>query len=75
MVQILPGTFTMGSGEFFETLPAHSVTIDYSFQISTTEVTVADYSLCVDSGYCSSAGTGANCNTNISGRSNHPKTA
>ena len=72
MIDISPGSFTMGSGEFFETLPAHGVTISYPFQISRTEVTVEAYSLCVDSEYCTSAGVGGACNTGT-GRDNHPQ--
>ena len=73
MVEIQPGTFTMGSEEFWETIPSHSVTINYPFQISKTEVTVSDYTLCVNDGYCSAAGTGGECNTGISGKEDHPQ--
>jgi formylglycine-generating enzyme len=51
-VRIPSGTFQMGStsGESDER-PVHSVTLD-AFEMSATEVTVAQYRLCVDAGVC-----------------------
>jgi formylglycine-generating enzyme required for sulfatase activity len=63
LVHIDPGTFTMGSehnyvDEYKWTyeLPAHKVSIDYSYYMGTTEVTLEQFSLFVaDTGYVTDA--------------------
>jgi formylglycine-generating enzyme required for sulfatase activity len=51
-VSIPDGTFQMGSTSFdSDERPVHSVALD-AFEMSATEVTVAQYRLCVDAGEC-----------------------
>ena len=61
MIDIAPGTFTMGLYFFANTAPETTVTINYPFQISKTEITVSQYQLCVDASYCSAPATEAGC--------------
>lgn len=74
-VSIEGGSFMMGSTEGFETYsstPVHSVTVT-PFEITATEVTVAQYGACFDAGRCSEPSTGEEeCNWNVGGRENHP---
>ena len=50
-VFIPAGSFMMGSEVIFHEQPIHPVTVE-SFQMSETEVTVAQYRQCVESGWC-----------------------
>lgn len=51
---IPPGSFEMGSNEFFEfEKPVHPVTIRSGFYLGTREVTFAEWDACVDQGGCS----------------------
>ena len=54
MIQILPGTFQMGSNEhlMFER-PRHAVTISRPFAIGRREVTFEEWDVCVAAGACS----------------------
>ena len=51
--------------------PAHKVRIS-SFEIERTEVTVAAYKKCVESGQCEPLPRGSSCNHMKEGRDNHP---
>ena len=66
------GTFSMGSndGEDDEK-PVHDVTVP-AFEMSRTEVTVAQYLRCVDEGSCTEPDTGDLCNWGESGKDDHP---
>ena len=72
MIEILGGSFLMGSldGDDDE-LPVHRVHLK-SFYISKTEVTVGQYRQCVNAGVCSKPNTGSKCNWSQSGRDDHP---
>lgn len=62
----------MGSEDGYSgELPVHQVNVP-DFEMSKTEVTVAQYRACVDAGECSTPDTGYDCNWNVSGRENHP---
>jgi len=69
-VRIPTGTFQMGSTSgYSDERPVHRVTLD-AFEMSATEVTVAQYRLCVDAGVCAPSG-----NYNFSSEyDNHPVT-
>jgi formylglycine-generating enzyme required for sulfatase activity len=72
-VTISGGTFQMGStsGQSNET-PVHQVTVP-AFQMTETEVTVAQYEVCVnEGGACSAPGTDIYCNWNDTGYEDHP---
>ena len=78
MVQIPGGSFQMGDPDssFVDERPMHSVKVA-SFQISKTEVTVAQYRPCVEAGKClipdeSSFGFLSECAWNAEGNDNHP---
>ena len=62
MIRILGGTFEMRG---------HSVTVA-SFEISKTEVTVAQYRICVEEGDCVEPRQGEFCNWGVAGKDNHP---
>jgi len=70
-VRIEGGSFMMGSIETERTTPVHSVTVT-PFEITATEVTVAQYRACVDDGRCSEPDTREGCNWNVEGREDHP---
>ena len=73
-VSIEGGSFMMGSTEGLfpeSTTPVHSVTV-IPFEITATEVTVAQYRVCVDQGRCSEPETRDGCNWNIEGRESDP---
>lgn len=73
-VAITGGTFEMGSTEleFSEEQPVHEVTMP-SFEMTKTEVTVAQYALCVNhSGTCTAPDTGKYCNWGETGYEDHP---
>ena len=67
------GSFIMGSDTDAENeAPAHEVSVT-PFELSVTEVTVAQYQACVDAGRCSEPGSnGAKCNWGRMGRESHP---
>ncbi|MCD6497723.1 MAG: SUMF1/EgtB/PvdO family nonheme iron enzyme [Deltaproteobacteria bacterium] len=69
----IPGdTFQMGSttGDSNEQ-PVHSVTVA-GFEMTKSEVTVAQYGACVTAGSCTAPGTDTNCNWNDPGYEEHP---
>lgn len=73
-VSVEGGSFLMGSSEvdLSEWITSvHRVTV-IPFEITKTEVTVAQYRTCVDAGRCSEPKTGGDCNWNVGGRENHP---
>lgn len=72
MVQIPGGTFMMGSesGDSDEK-PVREVTIP-AFEMSKSEVTVAQYKACVEAGECDVPKTATFCNWQKEGRSDHP---
>ena len=63
------GDFLMG-GNDNNNQPVHAVRIR-RFQMS-DEITVAQYQACVDTGFCSPAGTGGDCNMGQTDRDQHP---
>ena len=63
------GDFLMG-GDTDNNQPVHAVRIG-SFQMS-DEITVAQYQACVDTGFCSPAGSGGDCNVGQIDREQHP---
>ncbi len=70
----IPGsTFDMGSHSgHTDELPVRSVTVD-GFDMTKSQVTVAQYANCVSAGECSEPGTGWSvCNTNTPGNENQP---
>jgi formylglycine-generating enzyme required for sulfatase activity/tRNA A-37 threonylcarbamoyl transferase component Bud32 len=74
MVRIAGGTFQMGSpaGEGYDDeRPRHPETVA-SFCLDRTEVTVAAYRACVESGACTEADREARCNWGVAGRDDHP---
>ena len=72
MIQLAGGTFSMGSntGDRDE-LPIRDVTVE-PFQMSKTEITVAQYRVCVDAGVCEVPDTGGSCNWGREGFDSHP---
>ncbi len=64
MIEIPPGNFLYGDDKKQVSLPA--------FKIDKTEVRVAAYAKCVQSGKCSSPGTGQYCNWGKSDQNDHP---
>ncbi len=71
-VAIPGGSFYMGtdSGRYEEG-PRHYVSVR-SFEISRSEVTVAQYRGCVQAGICSMPNSGGDCSWGLSGRDDHP---
>jgi formylglycine-generating enzyme required for sulfatase activity len=71
-VEVPGGAFMMGSdsGDPDEQ-PVHLVTVP-AFKMTKTEVTVAQYQACVDSGVCNEPGTGGQCNWGVGGHEKHP---
>ena len=71
-VSIPRGRFMMGSTESTEDeLPVHQVNMP-AFQMSKSEVTVAQYRKCVERGRCRKPRQGPICNYDVPGRDNHP---
>lgn len=72
MVVVERGFFMMGSsgGEPNEK-PVHEQRV-LDFSMDVTEVTVAQYSLCVDEGFCTIPAKGDNCNWGIEGHRGRP---
>jgi len=71
-VTIPGGEFMMGSNYGYDDeKPVHRVRVR-TFQMSRTEVTVAQYRACVRAGACTEPDTGRYCNWGKSGRDNHP---
>jgi cysteine-rich repeat protein len=66
LVSIPGNTYFMGSdnGDRDEK-PSHKVEINYNFRISKTEVTVAQYKVCVDAEECSLPYAGSGCTWNV----------
>lgn len=72
MILIPGGEFERGSDAYADDeRPAQQVNVD-AFYIDATEVTVASYELCVQTGTCEPAGMGGDCNSGVAGRDNHP---
>ncbi|OQC37378.1 MAG: Serine/threonine-protein kinase pkn1 [Deltaproteobacteria bacterium ADurb.Bin058] len=70
-VRITGGSFDMGSSGHGSEQPVHSVTVP-TFEMSKTEVTVAQYRACVYAGACTAPDTGDYCNWGQSDRGSHP---
>ena len=70
-VRIPGGSFMMGSTSEDDAEPVHRVTLG-SFEMTRTEVTVAQYRACVTAGKCTKPGTGRYCNWGKRGRDAHP---
>jgi len=71
-ITITGGTFDMGSDEGSSgQQPVHSVTVQ-TFEITKTEVTVAQYEECVTEGECSEPRSGSYCNWDDAGYEDHP---
>ncbi|MCX5785921.1 MAG: SUMF1/EgtB/PvdO family nonheme iron enzyme [Elusimicrobia bacterium] len=70
-VSIPGGRFTMGTNDFYDAKPAHTVTIE-TFQMSKTPVTVGQYAKCVVKGRCTAPDALSDCNWGKTGRQNHP---
>jgi formylglycine-generating enzyme required for sulfatase activity len=74
-ISINGGKFAMGtvSGEkdFENAKPVHEVDVK-NFEMSETDVTVEQYTECVDKGMCTSPETGSGCNWGVKGRKFHP---
>jgi len=75
-IRIPGGTFEMGNDDVFDRSPVHEVTVP-DFEMSRTEVTVAQYRACVEAGSCSVDGleggrTSPQCNWPKEGRDDHP---
>ena len=71
-VNISGGTFDMGSEDGFQSeQPVHSVTVP-TFEISKTQVTVAQYEDCVRAGVCTEPSTDTRCNWKDPGYEDHP---
>jgi formylglycine-generating enzyme required for sulfatase activity len=74
MIRIPGGTLAMGTppGDGYDDeRPQHPEQVA-SFCIDRTEVTVAAYRACVESGACAEPGRGARCNWGVGGRDDHP---
>ncbi|HUT79228.1 MAG TPA: formylglycine-generating enzyme family protein [Polyangia bacterium] len=70
-VPIPGGTFQMGSTDWTMSQPVHGVTVP-SFEMTQTEVTVAQYAVCVATTLCTEPGTGTLGNWNDPGYEDHP---
>lgn len=73
MVEIPAGPFTMGSEDLENEQPVRIVSLD-TYWIDRTEVTVAAYRACVESGCCEALTPGERCNDGVAGRDDHPIT-
>jgi len=73
MIQIPAGPFTMGDNEGSggDEDPEHLVELA-AFWMDKTEVTAAQYQLCVEAGACTPAGQAVNCNAPLPERTAHP---
>lgn len=71
MVLIPGGPFEMGSNDDPEEQPIRQVELS-PFYIDLHEVTVAEYTACVDSGMCLAPVAGPSCNYMVAGRESHP---
>ena len=72
MVDLGPNVFNMGYRfGTSDVKPQVQVTITYPLQISKYEITVEQYSLCVDAGFCTAAGDDSDCNG--SDQADHPQ--
>ena len=69
------GKFMMGTNDLIDGFegpkPVHQVSLK-AFEMSRTDVTVAQYAECVAKGKCALPGAGANCNWGVPGRQDHP---
>lgn len=71
-IQIPGGSFDMGSESgASDEQPVHQVDMP-SFEMSKTEISVEQYSSCVEQTLCSEPSAGANCNWWVNGREDHP---
>jgi len=65
------GSFQMGSTNASDEQPVHQVDVP-AFEMRKTEVTVAQYSACVQASACSAPGIVSDCNWGVSGKESHP---
>ena len=72
MIRIEGGEFSMGSERgYANELPIHRVKVA-TFELSKTEVTVAQYRVCVEAGVCAEPKQGGTCNWGQEGSDDHP---
>jgi formylglycine-generating enzyme required for sulfatase activity len=71
-VRVPGGSFQMGSNDGdSDEKPVHTVRVR-AFEMSRTEVTVAQYAACVSEGVCTKPNTGGTCTWGVSGKEDHP---
>lgn len=72
-VTIEGGSFVMGNNDppLSDESPAKMITLP-DFEIMKTEITVAQYQMCVEAGECTPAGREEECNAEVMGREDHP---
>jgi len=71
-VSIPPGSFLMGKQGMAWSEPVHLVSLE-AFQLTRTEITVAQYAACVEDGACDPpAFLDENCNWDLADRDDHP---
>lgn len=71
MIFIPAGTFIMGDESNVLASPSHEVAVP-AFWIDQYEVTVLEYSDCVEANECSAPGMADGCNWQVAGRDEHP---
>ena len=71
MVRIEGGSFQMGGTKFSDEQPIRAVAVG-SFELSRSEVTVAQYTACVSAGGCDEPEAGGSCNWGVADRETHP---
>jgi iron(II)-dependent oxidoreductase len=72
MVRLAGGEFSMGASTgALDEQPVHQVMVA-PFEMSRTEVTMAEYRACVDAKVCREPGSGGSCNWGVAGRERHP---
>lgn len=70
-VAIRGGLYDMGTEDWISSIPVHPVTVP-GFELTMTEVTVAQFAACVAAGMCTLPATGGLCNWGLMGREDHP---
>ncbi len=71
-IPLAGGSYMMGSDQGVENeRPLHQVTLD-PFEMTSTEITVAQFRRCVEQGPCDPPGNNGDCNWSVTGREDHP---
>lgn len=70
-VAIQGGVYEMGTEDWVHCVPVHQVTVP-DFDLTRTEVTVAQYAACVTAGWCTAPAAGYGCNWGAAGYGSHP---